>query len=128
MDVASRLKNAKLRIRMACKLIQRYNRENVLIYADPPYVRSTRTNRHYAHEMDEQNHLDLLEVLIDHQGPVILSGYDNEIYQGYLKTWHLEQRIVSAEAGAKKKESLWINPFAAAQMSQLNLFEMEGAE
>lgn len=128
LEITHRLKNAQIENQDALQLIQRYNRQNVLIYADPPYVRSTRTNRHYAHEMDEQDHLGLLEVLLDHEGPVILSGYDNEIYQKYLKNWQLEERIVSAEAGAKKKESLWINPIAAEQMNQLNLFEIKALE
>ncbi|WP_404407700.1 DNA adenine methylase [Jeotgalibacillus malaysiensis] len=124
-EVASRLKNAQIENQNALQLIQRYNRENVLIYADPPYVRSTRTNRHYAHEMDEQSHMDLLEVLRDHEGPVILSGYDCELYQLYLKDWKVEEMIVSAEAGAKKKESLWLNPFAAEQMRQMSLFDIK---
>ncbi|WP_227394214.1 DNA adenine methylase [Jeotgalibacillus aurantiacus] len=124
MTITDRLKDAQIENQDALDLIQRYNRENVLIYADPPYVRSTRTNRHYAHEMDESGHAALIEVLLDHQGPVILSGYENDLYARYLSEWHLEERIVSAEAGAKKKESLWINPIAANQLKRINLFQM----
>ncbi|GGE47872.1 DNA methyltransferase [Pullulanibacillus camelliae] len=124
LSVTDRLKSAQIENQDALQLIQRYNRENVLIYADPPYVRSTRTNRHYAFEMDEHGHMDLIEVLMDHEGPVLLSGYDNPLYQKYLSSWHVEERIVSAEAGAKKKECLWINPIAAEQMSQLSLFDL----
>ncbi|KXG09930.1 DNA adenine methylase [Anoxybacillus sp. P3H1B] len=124
LKVTNRLKNAQIENQDAVQLIQRYNRENVLIYADPPYVRSTRTNRHYAYEMNEQAHMDLLEVLMDHQGPVLLSGYENALYQKYLKNWHREERIVTAEAGSKKKECLWINRIAAEQAGQINLFEV----
>ncbi len=123
MGITDRLKGAQIENQDALDLIQRYNRSNVLIYADPPYVRSTRTNRHYAHEMDEQGHAALIEVLLDHQGPVILSGYENDLYERYLSSWHLEEMIVSAEAGARKKETLWINKIAADQMRQLNIFE-----
>lgn len=124
-EVAQRLKGAQIENQDALQLIQRYNRSNVLIYADPPYLISTRTNRHYAHEMKDQDHLDLLEVLTDHEGPVLLSGYKNELYQKHLKDWHMEEKQVLAEAGAKKSEILWMNPIAAEQVRQFNLFELE---
>ncbi len=122
-EVAVRLKEAQIENQDALQLIQRYNRPNVLIYADPPYILSTRSNRHYAHEMNDQDHIDLLEVLTDHEGPVLLSGYQNDLYKKLLKGWHLEVRTVLAEAGAKKQETLWMNPLAAEQMSQFNLFD-----
>jgi len=123
-SISNRLKMAQIENQDALHLIQRYNRKNVLIYADPPYVRSTRTNRHYANEMDDQGHIDLIEVLKDHNGPVLLSGYNNAIYQKYLNEWNVEERIVLAEAGAKKKECLWLNKVAAEQIKQLSLFDL----
>lgn len=122
-SISSRLKMAQIENRNALQIIQRYNSDNVLIYADPPYVRSTRTNRHYAHEMDDNDHMNLIEVLRDHNGLVILSGYDNALYKKYLNDWHVEELIVAAQSGARKKECLWLNPVAAQRMSQLNIFD-----
>nr|WP_272595647.1 hypothetical protein [Paenibacillus apiarius] len=40
---------------MATKLIKRYSRSNVLIYADPPYLLGTRRGEMYKHEMTEDD-------------------------------------------------------------------------
>ncbi|WAA10315.1 DNA adenine methylase [Fervidibacillus albus] len=113
LSVAERLKGAQIENQMAIKLIKRYKRENVLIYADPPYVNGTRTNRHYKFEMSSEDHIELLEALNAHPGPVLLSGYDNEIYNKMLENWKKDVFTVRAEAGTKRTEVLWINRIAA---------------
>ncbi|MDT0112402.1 DNA adenine methylase [Listeria booriae] len=123
--ITERLKNTQIEHQSACDLIQRYNRENVLIYVDPPYPLQTRSKRHYAHEMTTQDHQDLLEVLCDHNGPVIVSSYDNAQYNSVLQGWHKEALVVTAERGTKKKETIYINPAAATYTNQLNLFDDE---
>ncbi|MGG3802015.1 DNA adenine methylase [Metabacillus fastidiosus] len=95
------------------KLLERYKRKEVLIYADPPYIIETRTKRHYKHEMTIDDHIELLEVLDAHPGLVLLSGYAHHIYDDRLKHWRRETLDVAAEAGAKRQEVLWINPMAA---------------
>lgn len=90
----------------ATKLLQRYARPYVFIYADPPYVRSTRSGRIYACEMTDQDHIDLLELLLKHPGPVLISGYDNEIYNDLLQGWHIERRIAQCEGGAETDGSI----------------------
>lgn len=111
--MASRLKQAQIENQPAVKLLERYKRKEVLVYADPPYIIETRTKRHYKHEMTLDDHIELLELLNDHPGPVLLSGYDHELYNNALVNWHKETMTVSAEAGAKRQEVLWINPVAA---------------
>lgn len=125
MPIANRLKYAQIEQQPACKLIQRYDRKNVLIYADPPYPLETRSKRHYAFEMDTQDHIDLLEVLKDHSGSVILSSYENDLYNKMLPDWVKEYKVVNAEGGIKRREVLYINPIAAQYTGQFNLFEME---
>jgi DNA adenine methylase len=111
--VAKRLKEAQIEHQPAVKLLERYKRKEVLIYADPPYIIETRTKRHYKHEMTIEDHVELLEVLVAHPGPVILSGYAHHLYDDRLKHWKRETMDVAAEAGAKRQEVLWINPVAA---------------
>ncbi len=111
--VTNRLKQIQIENQPAGKLIERYKRSDVLIYADPPYILETRTKRHYKHEMDIDGHIDLLKQLSHHPGPVLLSGYNHDLYNDYLKGWHKEIINVLAEAGAKRQEVLWINPTAA---------------
>lgn len=113
--VAERLKGVQIENQPAIDLIKRYSRQNVLIYADPPYLLSTRTTSSYKHEMTDQEHMDLLEALSEHPGPVLLSGYENDLYNDQLRGWRKEYKVAKAEGGAKRKEILWINPVAAEQ-------------
>lgn len=123
--VADRLKQAQIENQPASKLIERYKRDDVLIYADPPYILETRTKRHYKHELTTEDHVELLKLLNDHPGPVLLSGYEHDLYNDLLNKWHKQSISVLAEAGAKRQEVLWINPVAATQgYYQESLFNM----
>lgn len=93
----------------AIKLIQRHNRKNVFIYADPPYVLSTRSKRIYKHEMNDKDHIELLEVLLQHSGPVMISGYYSELYDKTLKGWHIEKQTAICEGGGQRVEVIWMN-------------------
>lgn len=120
--VAERLIGVQIECQPAAKLIDRYNRPNVLIYADPPYMLDTRTTSSYKHEMTVEDHIELLEMLDKHQGPVLLSGYAHELYDTRLKHWKRETKQAKAENGASRTEVLWINPVAAEYSKQLTLF------
>jgi DNA adenine methylase len=93
----------------AVELIKAFNHKNVLIYADPPYVLSTRTRKQYRHEMTDQDHIELLETLLLHKGYVMLSGYDNDIYNDYLQGWKKISTPARAENSLPRTEVLWMN-------------------
>lgn len=97
--------------RPAIELIKRFKYPNVLIYADPPYVLYTRTGKQYAHEMTDQDHVELLETLLQHPGSVIISGYQNELYDSILKGWNKNSINSNAEyyQGISKTEVIWMN-------------------
>ena len=109
MQAAERLRGVQIECRPAVELIQRFNYPNVLIYADPPYVLGTRHGKQYRCELDDQGHEELLDVLLAHKGPVILSGYDNPLYRERLRGWHKEQRDIRTQSLAIKQETLWMN-------------------
>ncbi|MDH5160366.1 DNA adenine methylase [Heyndrickxia oleronia] len=113
LSVADRLKNVQIEHQDASQLIKRYNRPEVFIYADPPYVLRTRSKRMYAHEFSDADHAILIGYLKKHAGPVLLSGYDNELYNDLLNDWQKETFEAFAETGSKRTEVLWINPVAA---------------
>lgn len=123
--VAKRLKEAQIEHQPAVQLLERYKRKDVLIYADPPYIIETRTKRHYKYEMTIEDHIELLEKLNQHPGPVLLSGYAHSVYDDRLQDWHRETMEVSAEAGAKRQEVLWVNPMAASGYFQQTIFDVE---
>lgn len=120
MQAAERLRGVQIENKAAVELIQRFNYPNVLVYADPPYVLSTRNGKQYRHEMDNAAHADLLEALLAHEGPVILSGYDNPLYQEMLKGWHREQKESRTQSLAIKTETLWMNFEPEEQMNLFN--------
>jgi DNA adenine methylase len=93
----------------AAKVIERYARPYVFIYADPPYVRSTRSGRIYACEMNDTDHVELLDLLKKHPGPVMISGYESELYNNLLEGWHTEKLMAKCEGGQERQEVLWMN-------------------
>ncbi len=87
-----------------------------LVYLDPPYVKSTRTdkNTYGKYDWNDDKHIQLCNKINKMKCNIILSGYDNEIYQENLKSWRLVKREVPNNAGQGKKkqkrvECLWMN-------------------
>lgn len=124
LEATSRLKQVQIENQDATKLIERYNREDCLIYADPPYLLKTRTKRHYAHEMTEEEHEEFLKTLNNHEGFAIVSGYDSEMYNDTLTSWSKVTKMATTEAATSKQEVLWLNPQISERQKQLSLFEV----
>lgn len=101
LNVSGRLKNVQIESMDALELIKKYNRADCLIYADPPYLRKTKTQGMYRYEMKKEQHINFLEIIKEHPGPVIISGYDSDLYDLYLIGWK-KQRY-------KEKEVIWTN-------------------
>ena len=108
-SVAQRLKMVQIEHKPAVELIKSFNHSNVLIYADPPYMLSTRNRKQYRHEMTDQDHIELLETLLLHTGPVMLSGYESDLYNEYLKGWRKISTPARAENSLPRTEVLWMN-------------------
>lgn len=106
---AERLKGVQIECLQAVELIKRYNTPDVFIYADPPYLHGTRKNYLYKHEMTDEEHIELLKVLTCHPGKVLISGYDNELYNEILKGWNKVQKNTLAEGGRRRIETMWMN-------------------
>lgn len=107
-ELADRLRDAEIENRPALEVMRRFATKDTLIYADPPYLMETRTQKMYAHEMSLDEHLEMLDVLQSHPGPVVLSGYDNAIYDKHLRGWKkLEVKPPKVEKQADRMEVLW---------------------
>ena len=115
--------DSQIENRPALDVIDRHANSEVLIYADPPYVRSTRGvsaqrgTRLYAHEMSDEEHLELLGALKSHPGPVLLSGYHCALYEDNLD-WHRMETRVLIQNNQRRSESLYINPCAMQRIEQ----------
>jgi len=79
-DVSKRLLRVQIEHDDFRKIIPRYDTPETFFYLDPPYVLSTRRSGGYKHEMTDQDHIELVDLLLNIQGMAMLSGYDNEIY------------------------------------------------
>ena len=112
--IAGRLKNqhdsiVQIEHKDALELIPRYDRKNVFMYLDPPYLLKTRKNRKiYPHELSDEQHIELLTLIKQSEAYIMLSGYDNDLYNFHLKGWKKEQKTVSSEK-EKRIETVWMN-------------------
>ena len=120
LDAARRLKDVQIENRPALDLIRKFNHDNVLIYADPPYLLNTRGGKQYRYEMTEQDHVELLDALKKHEGSVILSGYPSELYDRELAGWEKIARKSYNQNADQRTEVLWCN------FDVPGLFGMEG--
>jgi DNA adenine methylase len=87
-----------------------------LIYADPPYMRETRTaKRAYGpHEMTRLHHFWLVAALRTHSGPAAISGYRCPAYDRWLDDWRRFDFDMPNNSGQgrrkqRRTESLWVN-------------------
>lgn len=99
--------------------MKRFNYPNVLIYLDPPYVLGTRHGKQYRCELDDDGQAELLDVALAHKGPLLISGYDNKMYNDRLQGWHREETTCYSQVCSKKREVLWMN---FKPQKQLSLF------
>lgn len=112
-QVADRFKQVQIECRDALEIISLYDGQNTLIYFDPPYVGSTRTNRkYYAHEVNDGFHVEAAERLRKATGMVVVSGYRSELYADLyeLHGWIRRDSSSVATNGAKRVESIWLSP------------------
>jgi DNA adenine methylase len=108
-QLAWRLQDAEIESRSALEVIKRFAAADALIYADPPYLPSTRTQTMYGQEMTEAEHVQMLELLVAHPGPVVLSGYDNDLYNTALHGWErVSVKPPKVEKQAVRMEMLWV--------------------
>jgi DNA adenine methylase len=96
--------------RDAFTLIEKYNRKEVLMYLDPPYVLSARKNRRiYKREMPDEDHIRLCELINTSRAKIILSGYENGLYEHRLKNFNKTGIKTKDEKGNTKLEVIWAN-------------------
>lgn len=120
LDVAERFQAVLIENRPAIEVLKQHDSTETLHFVDPPYLHSTRVLRNasscYRHEMTDDDHAQLLEVLRELQGMVVLSGYASELYTRRLQGWishTTTARISSGRGTAVRNEVVWLNPASA---------------
>lgn len=80
-DLVERLREIQIENLDIIELIKKYDKDTTLFYLDPPYIKDTRKAKEvYEHEMTEEQHIKLVDTLLEVKGKVVLSGYDHKIY------------------------------------------------
>lgn len=94
----------------ALDLIQRFNSPDCLMYLDPPYLRSTRkSGALYRHEMDLDSQKNLLSLITQSRAKIIISGYENDLYDAALADWHKDSTMSQTTSAEMAMETIWIN-------------------
>lgn len=122
-EAAERLRGVQIECAPAAEVIRRFNSPDVLIYCDPPYLLSTRRGKQYRCEMTDEDHLELLDILKKHRGPVLISGYPSPMYDSELSSWQRETITTTDQLSQPKEEVLWMN---FEFNKQIDLFTMMG--
>jgi DNA adenine methylase len=115
-------------------LIPRYDTPATLFYLDPPYVHGTRVEPSaYDYEMKDEDHVQLVDLLLKLKGIGILSGYKHDIYLPLEKAGWTRQDIkvncyanLASGVGTRKEriESLWLSPCLLERVPrQLSMFD-----
>ncbi len=116
-DVAERVKNSVILNTSAFEVFKVWDEEDTLWYLDPPYLPNTREENStnlYEHEMTVEDHINLLNLVKNARGKVIISGYSSPLYNRTLKGWKTKKKNVANNSGQGKNkerriEVLWMN-------------------
>ena len=110
------------------KIFETYDTEETLFYVDPPYVPETRRGGAYRHELNADDHRELVQILLGLKGMGLLSGYATNLYRpledagwrrfDYQTICHAAGRTrvsgLQGKGHVKEKqsrtESVWVSP------------------
>jgi len=128
-EIHARLQRVQIECADFRKILQKYDGPDYLAYCDPPYLHETRSSTRYEFDMTREDHEDLVNLLLQYDGKVVLSGYPNEVYRlledaGWKRVefqtvchavGHTRQTGILGPGAAKKKvprvECVWIKGY-----------------
>jgi DNA adenine methylase len=104
-DWHKRLLMAQIDNRDALEVIQYWDTDETVFYIDPPYIQETRKSKNvYNQELTNDYHKNLVKVILDCKGTVVLSGYEHEIYQPLLEAgWACTKYHTACHAAANTR-------------------------
>lgn len=110
--IIERMRGVIIEQRPALEIINAYDDTDTLFYVDPPYMWNTRAkgakSNGYQYEMNNQDHEVLLQKLLKLKGSIVLSGYENDLYQQTLTGWEKYTRPSYASGWRPRQEVIWI--------------------
>lgn len=123
--IVERMLGVQIENRPALDVIRTNDRPGVLFYVDPPSLHDTRvmdgSTRYYRHEMTNADHAELLDLLLQVNGMVVLNGYPSALYESALTGWKRftkQSRASSHRGTAMRTEVIWVNRACADALDQ----------
>jgi len=117
--IAERMRGVIIEMLPAVEAVQKFDGPDALFYLDPPYPLSTRGKQSaagYRHEMTDDQHRELAEIVRCIKGKAIISGYACNLYDSELyPDWQRITKDAHAEGARDRTEVLWISPTAVIQ-------------
>lgn len=129
--IGERMTMVMIESRHAHQVMQSFDSPETLHFVDPPYLPETRvlngSQRYYRHELDADQHAELLDFLQGLQGMVVLSGYPSQLYTERLAGWEMRTtraRIAANRGTGIRTEAVWLNPACLRSLTnhQVDLF------
>ena len=81
-EISARLLQVQIENKDFREIFAIYDTPRTLFYCDPPYVQSARKDKKvYRYEMSDDDHKELLDILLGIKGLAVVSGYDNPLYK-----------------------------------------------
>jgi DNA adenine methylase len=127
--IVERLRSVQFECDDAETVIRRFDAPDTLFYCDPPYLAATRSDswgrRGYAHELSDDDHRRLADVLHGIRGMALVSGYPSPLYDELYGDWRVATCRSQTDGPIKteRTECLWLSPAAAARARQQPLME-----
>lgn len=98
-------------------VIKTWDEPDTLMYIDPPYLHSTRSEgatECYENELTVEDHINLLHLVKNARAKIIISGYSSALYNRNLKNWRCKKKNVanhSSQSKTKERriEAIWFN-------------------
>ena len=109
--VAERMRRVHLECADWREILTSYDGPNTLFYCDPPYLdRCRQTPNMYTRELAAPSeHEELLQALRVVDGAVVISGYDDPMYNEMLAEWPLHRKVISCIGNTNRVEYLWVS-------------------
>lgn len=113
--ISDRMRGVHIFNRAAVDVLSAFDAENVLAYADPPYLHESRTSKDlYTHEMNTDDHIRLAEELRRFRGKALISGYHSVLYDRLYAGWRCAEKTIANHASQqkvkqKRTEVVWMN-------------------
>jgi DNA adenine methylase len=116
-SVRDRLLGVQIESRDALDVIRYWDSPRTVFYVDPPYHPETlHPDPLYAHVPDASHHEQLVRVLLEVEGQVVLSGYEHDVYRPIVEAgWERYEREVASRVESmrikrdrRRTEVLWV--------------------